>query len=76
MSHCRSWLSALRAQVSAPTRARFAKAAVLGSALGYTVELRDGEQIYVGRQHCAYCARAEALTKLDAGNGNPLEETI
>lgn len=64
MSVCRSWLTASLATAEPAARKRFAGAAVLGDALGFTVELQDATQFYVGRQHCKYCARAEALMKL------------
>lgn len=61
---CRSWLKAVRATASARTLETFRGCAVLGDRFsGYTVELRDGTQIYMGREHCRYCARAEAISK-------------
>jgi len=62
---CRAFLHALRATSSRKVRQRFRKAAVLGDKSGFTVELADGTQFYVGRQCCRYCARAEALVKLE-----------
>jgi len=67
MSMCRSWLKAVRMTANAKTRAAMIGAAVLGDkASGYTVELRDGSQIYVGRQDCAYCARAQAFSQVSS----------
>ena len=66
MSVCRTWLKAVRMNADAKTRAAMIGAAVLGDASGYTVELRDGSQIYVGRQDCAYCARAEAFSRVSS----------
>jgi hypothetical protein len=67
MSMCRSWLKAVRMTADAKTRAAMTGAAVLGdNASGYTVELRDGSQIHVGRQDCAYCARAEAFSQVSS----------
>lgn len=63
---CRAFLTAALATAPAKARKRFARAAVLGDALGFTVELQDATQFYVGRQHCKYCARAEALLKLSS----------
>jgi hypothetical protein len=66
MNICRKFLTASLSVASLDTRKKFAAAAVLGGdGLGYTVELRDGEQIEVGRAHCKYCARVEALQQLD-----------
>lgn len=63
---CRAFLTAAYATAPLAVRKRFAKAAVLGSpGLGYTIELRSGTQIEVGKQHCRYCARADALMKLE-----------
>lgn len=65
MSVCRSWLTASLATAEPAARKRFAGAAVLGdSSFGFVVELQDATQFDVGRQHCKYCARAEALMKL------------
>ena len=65
---CRKWLTAVRATSSAKVRKQFRNAAVLGDGrTGYTVELADGTQLEIGRAHCAYCARAEALSKLAGG---------
>jgi hypothetical protein len=63
---CRAFYTAMRSTSQLRVLERFAGAAVLGDALGYTVELRDGEQIEVGRQCCKFCARTEALSKLTA----------
>lgn len=74
MSACRDWLAAVNATATAATRKAMTGAAVLGDSLGYTVELRDGAQVYVGRQCCKYCARSEAAN-IVAGrleNGTPL----
>ena len=35
-----------------------------GRRAGIHVELQDATQIHVGRTHCRYCARAEAISKL------------
>ena len=70
MSHhsmCHAWLRAVRATAKQAGRPTDKGAAVLGDAgLGFIVELPDGEQIEVGRQHCKYCARAEAISQLGA----------
>lgn len=71
MNFCRSWLKAVNMNASRATRDTFRGSAVLGSAYsGYTVELRDGEQLYMGRAHCAYCAKAEAISKHNARDDN------
>jgi hypothetical protein len=70
---CRPFLSAALASASPAVREAITGAAVLGdNCTGYTVELRDGEQIEVGRACCKYCARTEALWKL-AGKLDPEE---
>lgn len=64
---CRTFLSAMLLNSSSAVRKAYAGAAVLGDpGLGYTVELRDGAQIHVGRTCCKYCARVEALSSLVA----------
>jgi hypothetical protein len=66
MGTCRSWLKAVYSTADNKVRRRFVGAAVLGDKYsGYTIELHDGTQIHMGRTHCAYCARAEALCKLE-----------
>ena len=62
---CRS--SWRRARLPAATeRPRMPAAAVLGDGFsGYTVErAADGVQIHVGRAHCKYCARTEAISQM------------
>lgn len=72
-SHCRSWLTSVRATAPKEVIKKFRKAAVLGDGkIGYTVELHDATQIHVGRQHCAYCAKATALKQLATA---PIEQT-
>lgn len=67
MNLCRSFLKAARGTSPRAVRLKYAGAAVLGDgSIGYIVELRDGTQIETGRAHCAYCARAEAIEKLNA----------
>lgn len=66
MNTCASFLKAARNVARENGNPTDAGAAVLGDALGYTVELADGEQVYVGRTHCKYCARAEAISQLAA----------
>jgi hypothetical protein len=62
---CRNFYSAMCAVTEKRVRGLFAGAAVLGDAgIGYTVELRNGEQFYVGRVCCKYCARVAALSDL------------
>ncbi len=62
MSFCRLFLSNALSYATPGARAAYVGCAVLGDdCTGFTVELRDGKQIHVGRQHCKYCARAEAL---------------
>lgn len=63
-SVCRGFYTAMRQTSQLRTLAAFAGSAVLGDAHGYTVELQDGTQIEVGRAHCKWCARSEALSKL------------
>jgi len=64
---CRSWLKAVNATASRATREVFRGSAVLGDKhSGFTVELRDGTQLYMGRECCRYCAKAEAVTKHNA----------
>ena len=64
---CRSWLTACLSGAPPKVRQAFKGAAVLGDRFsGYTVELANSDQIYVGRTCCKYCARAEALVKLEA----------
>jgi hypothetical protein len=63
---CRAFYTAMRSTSQQRTLKAFAGSAVLGDSLGYTVELRNGEQIEVGRQCCKYCARVQALSKLAA----------
>lgn len=71
MSICRTFLKATRITADAKTRAAMKGAAVLGDASGYTVELQDASQIYVGRTCCRYCARVKAFStvasRLEAG---------
>lgn len=65
MSICRGFLSAMRVTVGPEIAQKETTAAVLGDAsTGYTVELHDGTQLEVGRAHCKYCARVEALSQL------------
>ena len=71
MSMCRTWLKAFRATASKTTRDAFKGSAVLGGAFGYTVELADSTQFYVGRQCCRYCARAEAMSQYAARDEVP-----
>ena len=73
---CRSWLTASRATAPHGVVLKMAGAAVLGDRWGYTVELRDGTQIYVGRACCKYCARAEALSKLISDAEKPTDEPV
>ena len=62
---CRPFLSAALASASPAVREAIRGAAVLGDGCtGYTVELRDGTQLEVGRTCCKYCARTEAVWKL------------
>jgi hypothetical protein len=62
MSMCTSWLKAVRMTASHTTVERFRGSAVLGDRhSGFVVELRDGQQIDVGRQCCRYCAKADAM---------------
>ena len=69
MNTCRTWLSATLSTADRATRRDFAGAAVLGDRwIGYTIELRDAQQIYVGRTCCKYCARAKAIDALFARN--------
>jgi hypothetical protein len=56
--------TAMRQTAQLRTVEAFKGSAVLGDSTHYTVELRGGEQIEVGRAHCKWCARSEALSKL------------
>lgn len=74
---CRTFYTAMRATSQLRVLEKFAGAAVLGDgAIGYTVELMDGEQIEVGRQCCKYCARVEALSKLTRRLEEPTDEPV
>jgi 16S rRNA G966 N2-methylase RsmD len=68
MSHdsdtCRKFYTITRELMQTRTLKAFAGSAVLGDETAYTVELKDGTQIEVGRAHCKWCARHEALSKL------------
>jgi hypothetical protein len=67
MSACQMFLTAMRRTADASAVKAEKSAAVLGDAfIGYTVELHDGRQIEVGREHCKYCARVEAIQQLCA----------
>ena len=67
MSVCRDFLKAAYATAPPAAIKKFAKAAVLGGpGLGFTIELQDGRQIDVGKQHCRYCARAEGLIRVES----------
>lgn len=65
MSLCQNFLTAMRRTVGEAVASKERAAAVLGDdSTGYTVELVDGTQYEVGRQHCKYCARTEALSQI------------
>jgi hypothetical protein len=63
---CKAWLNAIKANASSETRKKFRGHAILGDSSGWTIELADGTQFEMGRQHCKLCALAQAMVKENA----------
>jgi hypothetical protein len=64
-NHCLLFLKASRITARAHGTPTDKGCAVLGTGFGdFIVERPNGTQIEVGRAHCKYCARAEAISKM------------